>query len=713
MNKAIPFILFFLVFALYLFTLHPSVSPYRDSGDLIVASHTLGIAHPPGYPLYVLSGKLFSVAVPFGNAAYRANVMSAFSGALAIALLALCVSRLFPGLPYAPFLVLFLAFSPAFWRLSQVSEMYSLNAFFAALILYLALLVRDGRQKMPALYLLGLVSGLATANHQTILFMYPALLWFAAVTLKLKAKDLAFAALFFMLGWSIYVFLPLRAATGPVSNWGDTTSLEGFLRLITRADYGGMKLHPEQSTFAWTLPLIFKHLLVYGNSLVQQFTWIGLAAGCYGIVRARRERYFIFLLVSLIISGPAFVIFSNLPPAERTTLPILEPHLVLPNLLFAVFICAGLSPLLARFAGRAAAAALLVFAFASHAGLCAYRGDFFAYNYGRDLLSTVEKGAIVYDPDDATAFITSYLQNVEGKRRDVIPASFFRTRWGYERMKKLHPEILPVHEITSGRELARIILDFNRDKRPVYAELPGKFGDAAPSYPRGILNRLSAGGEFEPSAGPFVFYRQPDLFSGGRERDFFTGRIISYYASARSNIGLAYSRLGKNDLARDEYYRAIAADPALDAAYNNLGALAFAAGDHAGAEHWFRTVMRVSAENGSILFNLGLTLRARGNIAGAEAYLGKAWRDYGNTEAANELGLIALQKGDPRSAVRVFGSIIERNPEYNLAYYNLGLALQKAGNYTESRRYFTLYLQRTTDPAERREVQTVINALPR
>ena len=38
-----------------------------DSGELAAAVHTLGVAHPPGYPLYVLLGKLFSVLVPIGR----------------------------------------------------------------------------------------------------------------------------------------------------------------------------------------------------------------------------------------------------------------------------------------------------------------------------------------------------------------------------------------------------------------------------------------------------------------------------------------------------------------------------------------------------------------------------------------------------------------------------------------------------------------------
>jgi len=130
-------ILFLITFGVYLFTLHPGLSPYRDSGDLAVGAATLGITHPPGYPLYVITGKVFSVLVPFGTQAYRMNVMSAFFGALALLILLFLFEELFGSSLFISLSVLFFGFSLSLWRLSQVSEMYSFNAFFAAVILLL------------------------------------------------------------------------------------------------------------------------------------------------------------------------------------------------------------------------------------------------------------------------------------------------------------------------------------------------------------------------------------------------------------------------------------------------------------------------------------------------------------------------------------------------------------------------------------------------
>jgi hypothetical protein len=74
---------------LYVWTLAPTVT-LVDSGELIVAARTLGVAHPPGFPLYVLLAHLSTLA-PVGSVAERVNFASAVFAAVAAALLSLAV----------------------------------------------------------------------------------------------------------------------------------------------------------------------------------------------------------------------------------------------------------------------------------------------------------------------------------------------------------------------------------------------------------------------------------------------------------------------------------------------------------------------------------------------------------------------------------------------------------------------------------------------
>ena len=63
-------ILFLISFVAYIKTLCPNVYE-GDSGELLAAAATLGIAHPTGFPLYMLLSKLFIIILPFDNIAYK------------------------------------------------------------------------------------------------------------------------------------------------------------------------------------------------------------------------------------------------------------------------------------------------------------------------------------------------------------------------------------------------------------------------------------------------------------------------------------------------------------------------------------------------------------------------------------------------------------------------------------------------------------------
>ena len=67
---------FFAALFLYAWTLAPTVT-LVDSGELIVAARSLGMAHPPGFPLWVMLAHLVSL-VPFGSVALRINFLPRF-----------------------------------------------------------------------------------------------------------------------------------------------------------------------------------------------------------------------------------------------------------------------------------------------------------------------------------------------------------------------------------------------------------------------------------------------------------------------------------------------------------------------------------------------------------------------------------------------------------------------------------------------------------
>jgi hypothetical protein len=127
-------------FALYAATAAPSVATlFDDSLEFQVVLPTLGIAHPSGYPLYTLLGKLFTLLIPFRDAAGRANLLSAVCAGAALGVLYLLAQKVAGNRAAAATATALFALSPAWWSQATVAEVYALHGLFVVLFLYLLL----------------------------------------------------------------------------------------------------------------------------------------------------------------------------------------------------------------------------------------------------------------------------------------------------------------------------------------------------------------------------------------------------------------------------------------------------------------------------------------------------------------------------------------------------------------------------------------------
>src|SRR5262245_55176367 len=70
------------VLLLYVLTMAPSTAMW-DTSEYIAAAYTFGLPHPPGNPLFVIVGRVFSILPVAGNVAARINVLAALSSAIA------------------------------------------------------------------------------------------------------------------------------------------------------------------------------------------------------------------------------------------------------------------------------------------------------------------------------------------------------------------------------------------------------------------------------------------------------------------------------------------------------------------------------------------------------------------------------------------------------------------------------------------------------
>ena len=163
--------LFFGSSLVYLLTLSPTVT-FWDSGELTTAAWQLGISHQPGYPLFAMLGRLFA-CIPLGAVAFRVNLMSAFFAASAVYIVYKAMGAGFIAFAAA----LMLAFSGVFWSQAVVTEVYAINAFFLALLVYLHLTAASGKLSYERYVpLSGLCFGLGVVNHESLVLYLPALM---------------------------------------------------------------------------------------------------------------------------------------------------------------------------------------------------------------------------------------------------------------------------------------------------------------------------------------------------------------------------------------------------------------------------------------------------------------------------------------------------------------------------------------------------------
>jgi hypothetical protein len=93
LNRIFAGIVFVVTFIIYFDTMAPTVS-YWDCGEFIATSYILGVPHPPGSPLFLIIGRIFSMLPFSSDIAYRVNIISPLVSALAVMFLYLIIVQL-------------------------------------------------------------------------------------------------------------------------------------------------------------------------------------------------------------------------------------------------------------------------------------------------------------------------------------------------------------------------------------------------------------------------------------------------------------------------------------------------------------------------------------------------------------------------------------------------------------------------------------------
>lgn len=441
LEAAAPLLAASAAFALYLATMAPDLSwanQATDGGELITAAATLGVAHPPGYPLYILAGKLFS-ALPFGTVAFRLNLLSAVSLSLAVGLLALTGSRLSPttGGRTAAAAALLFAVTPLVWGQALVAEVYALNAALAAATLMLLLTThRPG--------LSGFFLGLAVLGHSTSILLLPLALY------KTPYRQWPRFATAMVAGLAPALLLPFFAAGDSPVVWGGVSSIAGLWDHITAEIYRANLGHWPGSA----------HWDGLRRDLLANVVPAVLAgAGLFVAARSTRPSPRLPLttptapVVALVATAGLYALLALAYDTPDAAILLIPGLMVLALLLSTTLPRLGIAALLVP--------ALLAALFFGRMDLSHDRA---VRAVAEGLLRDAPSAAVVQTPGDRTIFTLWYFHHVEGQRPDIVlvDQNLFAFDWYRDRLAQLNPGLLvpPVDDLAAFRAA-------NADTRPI------------------------------------------------------------------------------------------------------------------------------------------------------------------------------------------------------------------------------------------------------
>jgi hypothetical protein len=493
-------VVFLAALLLYSWTLAPTVT-LTDSGELIVVAQGLGVAHPPGVPLWTVLAHLASL-VPFGNVAMRINFSSALFAALACAMLALAVAELTTTASYfstskrrkkgaqqrtkeaegssvarlllaAPTLAagLLMAFSRTLWSYATITEVYALNALLILIIFFLMLrwrrcIVADRLHNARAmdigrgpsqitshdafLYVAAFVFGLALGvHHVTVALTLPAIAVIVYRTQGVRfftSRRLVYAALISIGALvAVYAYLPLAASRSPAINWGNPHSLREIWWHVTGRQY--------QVYFSFKPEVIGKQFAEFCGMALREFgvPWLPLPLllAFVGFVKAfKRDRTTLWFLLAIVIADLAYALsYEVAEDKDAYYLPAFISIAIASGLGIGWLIQSAVSKSLSM--GKpslaAAIAVLCVCAIALTANwpFNNRRQYLIAHDYVDNLLKAIGPNGLLLTLDWQVASPMFYAQEIEQRRRDVkvLDINLLRRSWYFDYLKRTYPDL--------------------------------------------------------------------------------------------------------------------------------------------------------------------------------------------------------------------------------------------------------------------------------
>lgn len=323
-SRIAPLFVSIVSLVLYLRTLMPGVA-FGDWGEMQTVPHVLGVAHPTGYPTYILTAWLFEL-IPFGSVAFRANLLSAVCVAVALGTLTAIAQRLGVRPLIAAVAALATGAIGTIWAAAAVAEVNPLHLALAALIVHRAL-AWEAQRTPVNLAVGGLLIGVALGNHLLTMFVAPFValfvLWAGRRELFARPAWIALPVVTLAAGLAVYAYIPIAASLAPPLPYNHPLTFEAVRWLVTgeqfRGQYEGLLTASSIDPFVRSLPELLRLAPTRATPVMPIVGLVGLAIlvlrrpafglACWGIlvtgayVWANYLRLEHYLLVPWLILG--------------------------------------------------------------------------------------------------------------------------------------------------------------------------------------------------------------------------------------------------------------------------------------------------------------------------------------------------------------------------------------------------------------------------
>ena len=630
-------IIFAVMVLIYALTAAPTVY-FGDSGELTAAAYNLGIAHPPGYPLYLLSAKAFTILFPFGEIAFRVNVFSGVFAALTCVEVYL-ISRLLGQNRFAAALTGFVSgLALSFWSQAVIAEIYTMAAMlFCTMILILLCWLKKPSNKL--LFMLAITSGLALTHHIIIAAYFPVFFVVVArhrVQLLTDWKLIAKLVLLAVLPLCLYVYLPLRSAADPLNDWGNPERFSAVIDHIRAKQFGGLFLKYGAEGMGYQLGLFW-------DLFWDQWSFIPVIAAVAGIVPGLKAQKTptLFLLalggVNLIYATTYFI--SDIEPYFIPFFLIMALLMGYTfNYIYYKITSINHRGLLISVCGLLSVMAVLIllrnwrYNDRSHNRL--------AYSYGVDLLSPLQPNSSLFVEGDDELFILAYLKIVENFKPDVQIYDCKQNLFYFPAMKQTkHRSDLNLSDLFD------FSLSLLKNNRPVY--FTEKTFPQFQYQKHGFLYEVVPSNQ--PAAASSDFESQYDMQALNKYYPDLPSRetVAKYYY----NRALTLDAEGHREAAVDFIEKTLAATAGLSPKFTKLAAIFFL--DHQQlqrAETLALAAQKLNPLDSDNYNTQGMVFHYRGRLEAALACYNRALRLRDDLTVLVNRGIVFDQLGDGASA---------------------------------------------------------------